>query len=108
MSDLEVEMTYLDWHAIHDHMRKTLRVYGDIKIPGGGFAVGLERVRSGINPGVLELGVHVSPTGESPSEQSAEHAEDWDDATPITQVHFRSSGPVSVNVPDTLDVEDVY
>ena len=70
----EVDIEYEDWHAIHDHMSKTLRVYGKCLIRGGGFAAELEpREEQGINPQMLMLNFRLTPTGESPSEQTPEY-----------------------------------
>lgn len=38
-----IDLTYDERHAVHDHMGKTLRVYGNCTVCGGGIAVGPER-----------------------------------------------------------------
>ena len=71
-------MVFNDWHAVHDFMAKNLRVSGECKVVGGGFALSLEPHIAGINPQMLMLALRATPTGESPSDQHVEWEQDWD------------------------------
>ena len=110
MDTNELDVQYDDWHAVHDHMGKTLRVYGNCIVRGGGFAVGLEpREKQGFNPLMLMLNFRITPTGESPSHQTPEYAQPWnDDGLQYTEVGFETVGDLRVAPPPTLRVEDVH
>lgn len=106
----ELDVQHDDWHAIHDHMGKTLRVYGNCTVRGGGFAVGLEpREEQGINPRMLMLNLRVTPTGESPSRQTPEYKQPWSDVgVQYEEVGFVAVGDFVAALPATLRIEDVY
>src|SRR3954468_4979869 len=40
--EYRTRIEYRDWHAIHDHMGKTLPVDGNCTVRGGGFALSVE------------------------------------------------------------------
>jgi hypothetical protein len=106
----ELEVQYDDWHAVHDHMSKALRVYGNVTVRGGGFALGLEpNDEQGINPLMLMLNLLITPTGESPSRQTAEYEQSWnDDGLQYEEVGFVVEGDIVAPPPPTLRIEDVY
>lgn len=76
-------------------MGKTIRVYGDVVVSGGGVAVGLEPHDgpTGINDRMLALDLVFTPTGESPQEQPVEWRGDWDEGR-YEEVEFRLRGMV--------------
>lgn len=106
----EIDVVFSDWHAVHDFMAKNLRVYGDCRVAGGGFALHLEPHIGGINPQMLMLALHVTPTGESPSDQHIEWEQPWSsDGIQYTEVGFVvGDGSFTPPVPPTLKVEDVH
>lgn len=110
MDKVELDVQYDDWHAVHDHMGKTLRVYGNATVGGGGFAVGLEwRDEQGINPRMLMLNLRITPTGESPSHQTVEYEQRWsDEGVQYSEVAVLVVGDIAAPAPPTLRVEDVY
>jgi hypothetical protein len=110
MEKPEIDIQYEDWHAVHDHMGKALRVYGQCTVRGGGFAVGLEpHDKQGVNPRMLILSVRITPTGESPSHQAPKYEQPWDDnGIQYNEVDFEVVGPVTAAAPTRLSVADVY
>lgn len=106
----ELDVQYDDWHAVHDHMGKTLRVYGNCKVRGGGFAVALEpRKEQGINPRMLMVNIRFTPTGESPSQQTPTYEEPWSDETvQYEEVGFVVVGDFAASPPPTLPIKDVH
>jgi hypothetical protein len=108
MTDVDIE--YRDWHAIHDHMSKSLRVYGHCHIRGGGSFVELElRQTQGINQRMLMLDLRIVPTGESPAEQDVEYQQPWDaDGIDYDEVGFVVAGDFTAPTPPNLAIEDVY
>jgi hypothetical protein len=110
VENTELDVQYDDWHAVHDHMGKTLRVYGNCMVRGGGFAVGLEaREKQGINPQMLILNLRITPTGESPSRQTPEYMQPWsDEGIQYDEVGFVVVGDIAVSPPPTVPIEDVY
>ena len=109
MAEPEIDVVYEEWHAVHDHMGKTLRVHGNCTVRGGGVAVGLEaREQQGINPRMLMLNLRLTPTGESPSHQSPEYNTPWQEGDQHEEVGFVVVGPVTAQPPPTLRIEDVY
>jgi hypothetical protein len=105
-----LDIQYADWHAVHDHMGKTLHVYGQCELPGGGFALTLEPCeKQGANPLMLMLGFRITPTAESPSHQPLEHRQNWDDdGLQYTEVGFVVIGYPATAPPSALPIEDVY
>jgi hypothetical protein len=104
-----IDITFDDMHAVHDHMGKTLRVYGTALIKGGGFAVTLRPwERSGINDRLLMLALKVTPTAESSSQQPLHYEAAWGDQSPqYLSVGFVAEG-FPAAPPPALDIEDVY
>jgi hypothetical protein len=109
MKEPELDVRYDEWHAVHDHPRKTLSVYGSCTIRSGGVAVSLEeRKEQGINPRMLMLDLRFTPTGESPSEQKLRYEQRWDDrGIQYDEVGFVVEGPVEAPGPPSLLIEDV-
>jgi hypothetical protein len=103
----DLAITYEDWHAVHDHMGKTLHISGVCVIEGGGFAVHLEEhTPQGFNPEVLVLDLVIVPTGETPSRVPVEWRQPWgEDGIQYKQVSFEPRGPGAAP-PPTLDIED--
>ena len=110
MEPTELEVQYDDWHAVHDHMGKTLRVYGNCTIPSGGFAASLQpRDEQGVNPRSLLINLRFAPTGESPVNQALEYEQAWnDDGIQYEEVAAVVVGDISAPAPDALPVEDAY
>jgi hypothetical protein len=110
METTELDIQYDDWHAVHDHMSKSLRVYGSCTVRGGGFALGMEpRQEQGINPRMLMLNLRIAPTGESPSQQTLDYGQPWtDEGIQYDQVDIVVVGDVAAPSPPTLRIEDVY
>jgi hypothetical protein len=106
----ELDLTYEDWHAIHDHMGKSLHIYGSCTVPGGGFAVGIEsREKQGFNPRMLMLNFRITATGESPSDQTVDLKQPWiEEGIDYNEVGFVLVGGFSAPAPPTLPIEDVY
>jgi hypothetical protein len=110
MEKPQLDIQYDDWHAVHDHMGKTLRVSGNCTVPGGGFALGMEpRQEQGINPRMLMLNLRITPTGESPSHQTLEYGQPWtDEGLHFDEVDVVVVGDVAAPSPPALRIEDVY
>ncbi len=109
MEKPELDVHYEDWHAIHDHMGETLRVYGTCIVPGAGFAIELgPPSERGFNPRMLMLELRLMPTGESPSRQSAEYQQPWTNAVEYDEVGFVIVNDLVAPSPPTLQIEDVY
>jgi hypothetical protein len=105
-----LDVKYHDWNAIHDHMGKTLRVYGRCTVRGGGFALGLEpRTEQGINPRMLLINLRITATGESPGEQETEYEQPWEDeGIQYNEVGFVVVGDMAAPAPSALQIEDVF
>ncbi len=105
----DLDIRYDDWHAIHDHMSKTLRVYGNCTVEGGGFALSLEpREEQGANQLMLMMNLRATLTAESPSQQTPEYEQPWDDdGIQYNEVGFEVVG-ATAPPPPPLKVEDVF
>jgi hypothetical protein len=111
MQRTEIEIAYEGWQAIHDHMGKNLRVYGECVVSGGGVALTLEpSTAQGINPRMLMLDFRLTPTGESPSRQTVEFKQPWsNEGVQYNEVGFILVGPIAaVEPPSPLPIDDVY
>lgn len=109
---ITMEIDYQDWHAYRDHMGKQVRVVGTCVIRGGGIAASLAlHEPQGINPDYLLLDLHLTPTGESSSDQPVEWIEPWlDDAQRYTDVQILVITPdeFEADPPPVMKVEDIY
>jgi hypothetical protein len=66
------------------------------------------RQEQGINPRMLMLNLRITPTGESPSQQTLEYGQPWtDEGIQYDEVDFVVVGDVAPP-PPTLRIEDVY
>ena len=109
MAKPEIDLEYDEWHALHDHMGKRLRVYGNCTVRGGGVAVGLEPQQDqGSNQRMLTLNLRLTPTAESPGRQTPEYNQPWGEGDQYEEVGFVVTGPVAAPPPPTLRIEDVY
>jgi hypothetical protein len=108
---MRAEIDYADWHAIHDHMGKSLHITGTCHIQGGGIAAQLApHERPLPNPLMLPLDLVLTPTGETPSSVKIDWHQAWDDdGYQYNEVSFFvRDGTIDAEAPPTLPVEDAH
>ena len=99
------EGTFHDFQAIHDHQPGAgmeLRVTGEMEYPVDCYTVGLERMRSGINPKILMLRLNET-TGDVCLEKITREPVRWVESTEFEydSVQILPGGP-------SLEVQCVY
>jgi hypothetical protein len=104
---MSTEINYDDWHAVHDHITKMLRVSGSV--PANSFVSILEPSDGPpmINPQMLMLDLRIFPNEEL-SSGLVGYEQTWDDeGIQYTEVGIRIAGHPETP-PHVLKIEDVY